>query len=400
MPPLHHAVHALVLAHAMGGASRASQRAPGGRAAQRALLHASIAPEQLAAVAAPLLLAPLLATSVLALERSGALSAGADPTDWASTAWQWAEDEGETLFADGDLSVREHRGGEWRTLRLGRSIQSAAYFGPARCDDGGGSTTRAPVGTAPAYAYIKLMGALALAHVPALGEAELSARPFSALFLGAGACSLPLLLASAAPPPAAADASLPPSLTALDLDARVCDAARAYFGASDADPPIDLRVADAETAPRAFAGARLSLIAIDLFGADNSQPPAFATDEAWVRALRGALAEGGVLLANFHSGTDEARRVLARAQSAYARAFDGECVAWRVRGQANVLLCATSGTVGGTDGAHSATTLLDAGLRARAAARVHAAAQRAAWRFDARALVLRNSPIVPLLDQQ
>lgn len=353
----------------------------------RARARAAIDPAVLGAVALPLVGAPLAVAALLRAERAGLGGARSDPTDWSSTAWRWSGD-GDVLFSDGPVRVLSHGNDEWRTLRLGSSVQSAAKVAA-----GGGVEA-----TAPAYPYVKLIASLASALVlPPLPDRSTFARrlqgkgapfpccsPFRALFLGGGACSLPLLLETALTVEAGrlgrAD-----ELKVVEIDPRVAAAARTYFGAcGSSGSAVQIEIGDAETAVRGFAGAGFDLIVIDIFGVDNAQPSSFVTSQAWLRHVRAALRGNGLVLANFHSGTAPARALLGEALSEYGAAFPASR-AWRVREQPNVVIAAANGGA-------TAELLSRAPPRSdeveRMAERAQAIAARAGWKFDARKLVL------------
>jgi len=305
----------------------------------------------------------------------------ADPTDWPSSAWRWSGARGVELFADGDVRVLSHAAGEWRTLRLGASVQSAA-----RCSRAAGGVDP----TAPAFPYVKVMASLAaaLALVPC-AESSAALEPVRALFLGGGACSLPRLLESALAPRAAyRDGRV--TLTVVELDARVAQAAREWFGVGAGDGTlVQIQIADAQSALERFAGADFDLVCVDIFGKDNAQPGAFATSERWLRQVRAAVRPGGVVLANFHSGTDEARAVLRDGLRAYAGVFAASS-AWRVHEQANVVVAAA---VGG----HAAELLSKAGgfepgALDELASRAELVARRGGWQFDVRTALKRSAP--------
>lgn len=337
----------------------------------RARARAAIDPAVLGAVALPLVGAPLAVAALLRAERAGLGGARSDPTDWSSTAWRWSGD-GDVLFSDGPVRVLSHANDEWRTLRLGSSVQSAAKVAA-----GGGVEA-----TAPAYPYVKLIASLASALV--LPPLPAASSPFRALFFGGGACSLPLLLETALTVEAGrlgrAD-----ELKVVEIDPRVAAAARAYFGAcGSSGSAVQIEIGDAETAVRGFAGAGFDLIVIDIFGVDNAQPSSFVTSQAWLRHVRAALRGNGLVLANFHSGTAPARALLGEALSEYGAAFPASR-AWRVREQPNVVIAAANGGA-------AAELLSRATPRSdeveRMAERAQAIAARAGWKFDARKLVL------------
>lgn len=366
-------MHALLFMAAVSAGSRCTPARPitARCGAYRASPSCAAAGATAALVALPLVGATAAVAVLLAAERAGL--GARDPTDWASTAWRWSGADGEVLLHDGDLRVVAHAGGRFRTLHLGASIQSVAVVGP----DG------VVAATAPAFPYIKLLAALAAALALPPPSTTVPARaPFRALFLGGGGCSLPSLLASALP----ADASL----QVVEIDVRVADAARRYFGA--ARDGIEIRLADASDFRACVGGggsssasradvASYDLIVVVLFGADNAQC-GFATGAAWLAQARCALREGGVLLGNFHSGTEIAREVLRAGELGYRGAFDGASRSWRVCEQANVCVATATG---------DAARLLAGDDRALAD-RAAAVARAAGWQFDARAAILNAAP--------
>jgi hypothetical protein len=337
----------------------------------RAAVQMIAGPHGLASVALPLLAAPVAAIAILAAEERGLLAPKGDPTHWPATAREWSGD-GEVLFDQDGVRVLSHEGGRWKTLRMGDSIQSVARFEtafPAAAANQPPTAALQLQPASPAYEYIKVMGSVAAGACPALLAATMGApgpRRVRCLFLGGGACSLPLLLATALP----AGSGL--ELTAVDNSAATVQVAWEHFGAASA--ALDLVLADASELSAVGRGGPYDLVAVDLFGADNVQCAPFVAEDGWVEQLKALLSPDGVVLLNLHSDAEPARAILARARAVYSSHFPATAC-WRVQYQANLCLCAS------LDGESS---LLGKDAEQALAERAAAVAAAGGWRFDPR----------------
>lgn len=293
-------------------------------------------------VLTPVLLAPLVA-SVAVVVGPGA-KALRDPTDWTRTHWQWTGGGGTLLFREGEVRVVEH-GQRWRTLRYGTSIQSASLF-----DSESGEL----LPTAPAFEYVKCMGALIAGGVPGLQHEA----PIRCLFLGGGGCSLPMLMSTM---PALLNTDS--QMRVVELSPSVAAVASEYFGTTDRvhidlGDALDLNV----------GGDAYDIIAVDLFGVDNAQPPLQSVSSAWLQQLRSRLTADGVVVTNLHDGNSEAKARLATAEASYREVFS-QVMRLKVEHQANTILCAWV----------SQEFQCDTGaLQARS----RAAGESSGWRFD------------------
>ena len=296
-----------------------------------------------ALAAAPVAAAAAAGLLLSALDEDGAPSDwdSSDPGRWTRVYDEWALGPATALGADGATRVEARGGGAWRVLLRHDSVQSATAWDAA---------AGAPRHGVVANEYVKVM---ASAAVGALGRA-----PASALFLGLGAGTLPMLLREGADKP---------RCVAVELDASAAALAEAHLGLNGVDVVLGDAAAHRELAPGAY-----DLVALDVYDDDNRVPAAFAT-RAFAAGVSDALADGGAFVANFHVGAGE-DAILAEAAANFGAVFP-DLARVDVRYQGNCVLLATRNA--------------DAPDAAALASNAERVARAKGWPFDPRSRLRR-----------
>merc|ERR1712176_245945 len=181
------------------------------------------------------------------------------------------------------------------------------------------ATTDEAIHTTAGNEYVKVMASAYAALM-----VECSNKP-SILHLGLGSGSLPMLLGE--------------SCRAIELDTDVVDLAIEYCG-------VDTKIVNITSGVNALDHKQCfpiqhSCIFIDVFGNDNNVPQEFL-EFSFVKGLLTSLEKDGIVIANFHRGSQVENYKLNQAIRTYVKVF-GACVKIPSRYQGNVILCARKG---------------------------------------------------------
>lgn len=178
-------------------------------------------------------------------------------------------------------------------------------------------------------------------------------EPFRAVHLGAAGCALPSYFAH----------KWQSTNIAVEIDAGLAKLVRWAF-----DPPVEIRVAEARAFTHAIPGGSVNVIVRDVFAGPDVPRP--LTTVEFFRAVRAALAPGGVFVANVgdRAGLAHTRAEIAGLSEVFPHlAVAGPSEMLDGRGYGNLVIAASdnpltfTGEVPWRDG----TYLLDSSARAR-----------------------------------